>query len=1147
MRTKKKSSLLTLVKYALFGLFIQCFAISPSLAKGDSGMLENVKEVKIVIGHENSSVREAFSIIESNSIFRFAYDKKDVNLKSKLDLSEGEYSVADLLDRISRQTRLSFKQINNTIYVKKEREIRREVDFSAIDAVQKRSNGLSVERIASQTHQVRGKVTSYEDNSGLPGVNVLVRGTTTGTTTDVEGNYTLQVPGGNATLVFSYIGFVSEEIPVNSRSIIDVVLAPDIQQLSEIVVIGYGTVKKSDLTGAVSSVKSDEIKMAPVANVAEALQGRVAGMDIVRTSGRSGSEPLVTVRGNRSLGEFGADNSPLYIIDGIAGNITSLNPFDIESIEVLKDASSTAIYGSAGSNGVVMITTKKAEKGKVIVDFDAFTGVNAFASFPRALQGDAWLQYLEDGYQAAYDKPSVDRNELLTAYSMSPDQLNPYINDGKWIDWVDETLHTGIQQNYNLSIRGGGEKTLGYLSMGYNSEKGIYKNDQTDIITMRAGVTNSFSDWMEAGVQTRFDWRDRDTRSSRVNKTFSAIPLGDVFDEEGNVNPEPIAGHSTVSIIADDVEGVYLNNSKQLRISANPYVQFRPLKGLSFKSIIGANLSASRTGMFENENSFMKLSGSSAQVKTAEYRSALNYNYTWENIVNYNFKVGSDHSFDLTGVTSWKNNQNERSYAYNEGFDYDEFQFLNMKAGNNPSVETGYSHTKMMSYVGRINYGYKGRYLFTLSNRWDGASQLVKQWHSFPAGAFAWRISDEDFMAGTSSWLSNLKFRLGYGVTGTSNIDAYSSLTAVTNSSHSLSLGSSQAPVYVLSESVSNPFLTWEKSYNTNIGLDFGLLNDRIDVAVDWYNTDTKGGLFNRPLPSSLGGFTSKNPYLMTSNIARIRNRGLELTINSRNIDTDNFQWSSDLTFAFNKEQVRDIDLGPGVTDKDLIALNLFLGHPVNTIYGYKKLGIWQLDEADEAALHGRVPGQVRIETVEQFDENGVGDGGEHAYSANDQQVLGSETPDWTLGFNNRFYYKNFDLNVFMTMRWGHLVNADLLGYFKYAQPNIPANYNYWTPENPTNDFPRPNRLGSSNDVALGSLPIVDGSYLKVRNISLGYTIPSNLGKRLGINNLRIYGTISNPFIYAKSNLLKDMDPETNGTDEFPLYKQIVGGINFSF
>jgi TonB-linked SusC/RagA family outer membrane protein len=543
----------------------------------------------------------------------------------------------------------------------------------------------------------------------------------------------------------------------------------------------------------------------------------------------------------------------------------------------------------------------------------------------------------------------------------------------------------------------------------------------------------------------------------------------------------------------------------------------------------------------------MNLVGSGSQKKTAQYNTGLGYGYTWNNIANYQFQINSDHNFILTGITEWNDSRNESSYAYNEGFDYDEFTYYNLAAGNNPQTSTSFSQTKKMSYAARLNYSYKGRYLLTVSNRWDGASQLVDKWDSFPAVALGWRISDETFMENTASWLTNLKLRAGYGVSGNSNISPYSSMTMVESSPIQMVLGSSQVPIYVPTKAVGNIALKWEKTYSTNVGLDVGLLKNRIDLTLDWYYTDTKDVLYNRPLPSAFGSYDAKNYYTMMSNIARMTNQGIELAINSKNIVNGPFKWNSTVNFAMNDEKVKSIDLGANIQVQDLIALNLFLGEPKNTIYGYKKLGIWQSDEAEEAALYGRKPGEIKIQTVPKIDENGQSDNGVHAYSAGDRQILGSESPDWTLGFLNNFSWKNWDMSLLFTARWGQVVNAPILGYFKYGQPNLPAFYDYWTPENPTNDYPQPNILGNKDDVALAGLSIVDGSFIKVKNITLGYTLPESLAKRMRISRLRFYSTINNPFIFAKNHLLKEIDPETKGNDEFPLYKQVVFGINFSF
>jgi len=1013
-------------------------------------------------------------------------------------------------------------------------------------------------QIVTQTKTVKGTVV---DESGEPliGVSILVKGTNTGAITDFNGHFSIDLPAEKKELVISYIGYKEQIVTVTGNAPIHVKMMLDTQALDEIVVIGYGAVKKRDLTGAVSSVKGDEIKMAPVSNAMEALQGKVAGLDISRTDGRAGAEPTVLLRGNRSLN---AKCDPLYIVDGIPGSISVLNPNDIQSIEVLKDASSTAIYGSAGANGVVIITTKQADKGKVQIDFDAYFGVNTSPSYPKAYNGQEWLNYLEAGYYGAKGQNSASRDELLMAYSLSPEQLNPYIDAGKWVDWVDEALHTGIQENYNVSVRGGNEKLQGYFSLGYNREKGIYKNDQNQLITMRIGTTVQLASWAKAGVQSTLSWKDRDTRGSRLNKSFDVLPLGDVYNEDESVKASPIDGNSTVSLIADDVDGVFVNNNKTLRVTVNPFVEMNPVKGLLVKSLLSGNFNIGRTGIFQNENTYMSLTGSDKNEKRASYNTSMYYNYRWQNIVTYNFKVKQDHDFTVTGISEWSKSRTETSSANSAGFNVDNYLFYNLGSGITQGVGSSYKETMMMSYAGRLSYSYKSRYLVTLSNRWDGASQLADKWCAFPAAAVAWCISDESFMQGAQNWLSNLKLRVGWGITGNANIDPYVTVTSATSPDLKMDLGTGAVPLSIMTEAWGNKDLTWEKSYNTNVGLDVALFNGRIDLAIDYYSTNTKGVLYARPLPVSLGSFDAKKPFTMMSNIASIHNKGLEISLSTRNIETKDFKWNSNLTFASNKEKLKNINLGSSTSVDELISLDLFLGHPAKgTLYGYKYAGIWQENEAETAALFNRKPGQVKLDSPRvmhdqdgyyYMDDNNVRQNitasSKYSYSTKDRTVLGDNTPDFSMGFQNSFYWKNFDLNVLANVRWGQTVNSPVLGFFKYGKKvNLPRIYDYWTPTNTGAHYPQPNINGSASDVALESLSIVNASYIKIKNITLGYTLPMKLCHKVGIQKLRVYGTVTNPFVFAKSDLLKKVDPETGGSDSYPLYKQIVFGINMSF
>lgn len=1039
----------------------------------------------------------------------------------------------------------------------------------------------------NQTSKATGKIVD-ENGEPMIGVTVKVKGTNAASVTDFDGNFSIIVPSGGKELVITYIGYADKTVAIGSGRDLKITMAPDNNVMDEVVVVGYGTVKRRDLTGAISSVKAEDIKEAPTLNAMEGLSGKISGLDIVRESGRAGTSPKILLRGNRSLQ---ADCSPLYVIDGVSGgSIDNINPNDIASIEVLKDASSTAIYGSAGANGVIIVTTKQGTEGKVQVDFDAYVGINAFPAYPSTLKGQEWIDFLTEGFLAREDRLPEDLSELFNVAGLSQGAIDAY-NNNKWVDWKDEILHTGVQQNYNISVRGGNERQQSYMSAGYLQEKGLYKNDQVDLITFRAGTTYKINNMFSVGFQSTLSYKNQESRNSRLSKSLNQLPLGDVYDEEGNLNKYPISDmNGYINILADDDMNAYRNNRKYTTINIAPFVEFRPFKGFTFKSLFNATLSHSRAGLWDGLDTYMKLSGSQENKRTASYTSYNSWNYMWQNVANYNFKIKNDHDITLTGIIEYIKNQHEEAVAQNEQFEYDNFLWYNLSAGLKAYASSLYKETAKMSYAARINYSYLGRYLLTASTRWDGASQLYDKWCAFPAVAVGWRISDEPFMKSTRSWLDNLKLRVGYGISGNANIDPYVSLTSVTNSANYINLGSGQLQSYILARNVANYDLTWEKSYNWNVGLDFSVLNNRIDGSLEWYSTDTKGVLYNRPLPTSFGGFNAKSPYYKMSNIARIKNQGVELTINSRNIENKNFKWYTTFTFSKNVEKLKDINLGNNVSVDELVALNLFLDHPVNTYYGYKKTGIWQLGQEDMAACFDAEPGEVRLDvpgltydpnytyttenTTTDADGNSVTTTVTHngAYykpsedtvdehgnvvhkyytkenpytvSANDKQILGSETPDWTIGLHNTFEFYNFDISIMATMRWGQMINGELLGYS--SKTNQPDSYDYWTPNNPTNAYPRPNFGGGMTDAQEESMRYVDGSFIKIKNITVGYTLPQNWLKKLHMSRLRVYATITNPFIWSKSDMLDGMDPENGASDSFPLYKTIVFGINASF
>lgn len=952
-------------------------------------------------------------------------------------------------------------------------------------------------------------------------------------TADQMGKFSIQVNPEDSVLNVSYVGYLPVKANIYGKNSVIITLEAAVQNLNDVVVIGYGTVKKRDLTGSVTSVKADDIVLTPTPNAMDALQGKAPGVDIQKSSGRAGSGVNVVIRGNRSI--YG-DNTPLYIIDGIPGDYSKLNPNDISSIDILKDASSTAIYGSAGANGVVIITTKKGKNGKAIVDGAAYVGYNGFPRYPHGLIKDNYLKLKREAYRGEKgDYPEFD-NDIFS----DPALLGAFQNN-EWVDWVDLALRNGFEQNYSASVRGGTDKMDTYFSLNYNNEQGLIKNDMNKKYAARANINYKLSKYVKLGTNLQFTYNNTDQAAPNLfGNSLTFVPLGQAFDDAGNINHIPVDG--VTNPLSDQIPNQYVNSTLNTYFSGNAYLEIAPFKGFTYRSVLGTVQMSSRNGRFFGSESIANPEAGFG-LPAAVIDNIRQYDYRWENIVNYDFTLHKDHHFTLTGVTSWGDNRSEDAYEAGDGFDLDSYSFYNMGAATKTSVKSAYTQSQSLSFVGRLNYNYKGKYLLSLSNRWDGVSRLSEghKWSSFPAGAAAWRLSDEPFFENLLDVVSSLKLRVGYGVTGNSGgVGAYGTQGGGFNAPKPVGFGlGTLGAAYILNQQLANEDLGWEKSYNTNIGLDADFLKGRISLAVDWYNTDTKDLLFLRSMPASLGGSWGA-PFSMWQNIGATNSKGLEVMVNSMNVDHDKFSWSTTLTFAANKEKITSL---PG--SANLIASGLFLGHPVNTFYDYKYLGIWQSAEADEAAKYNAVPGDIKLATDGTFDENG-----KHSYGADDKVIIGSGVPKWTGGIQNTFKYGNLDLVILITGRWGQMIASDLITRYDptTGTGNSPDDINYWTPENQGGYLPRPGiHSSTSGYIGFDALKYVDGSYLKLRNITLGYSFPEKVIKRLNMHKLRAYFTANNPFIYTKNELLKYQDPETNGSDNFPLTKQFVLGLNVTF
>ena len=1024
-------------------------------------------------------------------------------------------------------------------------------------------NGMSVpSQAVQQGTTVKGNVV---DETGMPmiGVTVKVKGGKAASVTDFDGNFQIAARQGD-NLEISYVGYKTVTVRAGA-AFVNVKMEPDVTGLEDVVVIGYGTMKRRDLTGSVASVKSEDLQLQPVSNVVEALQGKVAGLDITKSSGQAGADVSMQLRGKRS---FTASGDPTVIIDGMPGNLSTLNANDIESIEVLKDASSTAVYGSAGANGVIIVTTKNGKEGKAKVNFNAYVGVNGWSEVPEVYDADGYFNMRKQAQMEA--NAYIDDANVLG----NPNLWEAY-QRGESINWADEMLKTGIIQNYSLSVSGGTDKTKAYMSLNFTDEQGQYDNDDYKVYSTNVRVDHKINNWITAGINMQGSYVYRNRAYARIDVGQSQNPIGRIYDDEGNRMIETVPGSGNYNLLLN-TKSNYRDNDQVTRIYVNPYIRVTPFKGFTWESRLNASLVFNNRNRFDGIGSYnyyanngAGATGTNAGVY-AQVEQTNSTNYKWENILTYNFKIAEDHEFTLTGVTSWNHNRQTYLYAHADNFTTNTYLWHNLTAGQNQRTQSTYTMSKGMGLVGRINYSYKGKYLASASVRHDGSSRLAdgNKWDTFPAFSLGWRISEEKFMEGTRSWLDNLKIRAGWGITGTASIDAYSSVTTLEQGYYGL--GGVMLPSYHFSENVANVMLGWEKSKNTNIGIDASFLGGRIDMSLDYYYTKTEDIIWEKSLPITNGGYNSSTYYKTNMNIAETKTSGIELALNTRNIVTKDFTWTSNLTFTYNKEEITKL----ATPDAEYVSngdngLVLMKGEAVDSWYHYKLNGVWKTSEAADAAVFGMKPGDLKIEVpgmkhvsegvYTKWEMNENGEMVENTYTAdnvytisgNDYQVLGHKNPDWTMGFKNTFTYKGFDLSIYMYWRWGQTIKYDQLAtYDPTGAKNFPTYFDYWTQETGDQDHYFPaltSSRGLTDYTGWYALSYVDGSFFKIKNITLGWTLPQKWGKSIGIENLRLYTTITNPLVIQKSSLLKNYDPEMDGKLDYPLTKQFVFGVNLTF
>ncbi|MBU1820588.1 MAG: TonB-dependent receptor, partial [Bacteroidetes bacterium] len=817
----------------------------------------------------------------------------------------------------------------------------------------------------AQDKVVTGVITSGEDNTTLPGVTVVLKNTNVGTTTDQDGKYRITVEGPNSTLVFSAVGFTTQEVQVGNRSTINLTMAVDLKTLNEVVVVGYGTQKKSQLTGAISSVSSREINELPVTNARQALQGRAAGVDVNQAGSKPGSAPQIRIRGRRS---FNASNDPLFVVDGIplAGGIDDINPNDIASMEVLKDASSTAIYGSRGANGVVIVTTKRGTPGKTTVSIDTYTGFSQPLGRIDVMNGAEFAEYKRESRRAV--------NAYTTdAALFEPVELES-IQLGRSTDYPAALLRTGRIQSHQVGVSGGTDKTQFNISGNVFSDKGVVKNQDFTRYTFRVNLDHKINDKLRVGTSTFAVYGVRNGEGfNPLGGALAENPLGKPFDDEGNIIFLPTQDGLRTNPYAEIVPGAVVDERKNYRIFNSVYGEWTIVEGLKYRFNFGPDFDIDRYGRFFGSETNARRQAPAA----GSFQSRFSFNYTIENILTYAKQFNQNHNLNVTLLQSYQKDNFEFSGISVTGIPAASQVFYNLgSASQVDGVGTSLTEWALLSYMARVNYDYKEKYLLTATMRADGSSRFGanNKFGYFPSLALGWNISSEPFMQDVR-WLDMAKLRLSYGSTGNQAISPYQTQPLLSRTSYAWD---NNAAFGYQPGTIGNPDLRWESSATANAGLDFSLFSGRVSGAFEYYVTNTTDLLAPQPLPNStgFGGFTT--------NIGHTRNTGLELSQTTVNIDKGGFNWRTDLMFTRNREEI--VELANGKVDD--VAAGRFIGQPLSVVFDYKKLGIWQANEADQAARYQSKVGEIKIEDIN-------GDG---IINGEDRQILGSAVPAFVAG-----------------------------------------------------------------------------------------------------------------------------------------------------
>ena len=953
--------------------------------------------------------------------------------------------------------------------------------------------------------------------------------------TDSKGQYSIEAPSGSI-LSVSYIGYLTKQIRLRGENTVDIVLMEDNTTLKDIVVIGYGTQRKESVTGSVANVSAEKLMENPSSNITQALQNRIAGVDMQQTNSQPGAEMRIRIRGQRSLT---ASNDPLIVLDGIPflGQLSDINPSDIKSLDILKDASATAIYGSRGANGVIMVTTNKGS-----LDTPAKVTYNGYVNFKT----------LFNKFPMMEGEKYVQMRKLAGKYTNGLDE-----RDDVNTDWQDLFFENGVSHSHDITVSGGTQSGTYSFGGSYNHDEGVIPTQKFDRFTLRANIEQKIGNFVRVGLSSTNTYNTKEGTQLGVYNALNMSPITDPYNADGSLKRVVHLGSDDIFVLTKDVIKA---NEEQWRQDTNTLATYNSLfgeiecpwlQGLKYRVNLGLNYRGTQIGGFTGKgfNSVNEKELSSASMQNQTYK-----NYAVENVLSFDRTFNDKHQLNLVGMFSAEQTRYTQTHMSGRNVP-DYFQYYNIGAATqdvtvNPDWNK-YWQAGLLSWMGRVMYSYDNRYMISAAVRADASSRLASghQWHTYPALSLGWNIAREKFMENLN-WIDNLKIRVGYGQTANQAIDAYTTLGSLGTTKYNF--GPTGYATGYYPNALANKELGWEYSETYNYGLDFSFFNGRLSGTLEYYTMQTKDVLNKVNLPST-GGVSS-----YTANIGKTENKGFEASLNGIILDKKNgWTWEAGVNISLNRNKLAKLASGEGGRDE---ANGWFEGYPIDVLYDYEKVGLWNTDDPDWQYFEIMEPGgnegmikvnggrytQAELEAGTIPEGKNVGD--PRAVGPQDRQIISLE-PDFVGGFNTRIAYKNIDLNIIGAFQCGGKLISTLYGGSGYLnlltgrRGNVDVDY--WTPENKGAEFPRPGGIQSGDNQKYAStLGLFDGGYLKIRNITLGYNFSGEWMKKVGISTLRLYAAVQNPFIISSSYYsMSGLDPEPNSlSNQGQFHATQIGG-----